>query len=128
MKSAWWLLLAALLLGLVPPRGALERPLEGHPVQVAEAADAKVAPTRASTATTIVLRGLMIFDPVEGAMQGPQDVLIEGSLISAVGGAGAARSPMPAGRDRDRLPRQVCRRGALRLPHPPGPSRQRERR
>jgi imidazolonepropionase-like amidohydrolase len=33
----------------------------------------------------LLLRGLMVFDPVAGAMQGPQDVLIEGSRISAIG-------------------------------------------
>jgi imidazolonepropionase-like amidohydrolase len=62
MRFASWLLLVALLpwLGVAPAaRGTEEAP--------------------------ILLRGLMIFDPVAGAMQGPQDVLIEGSLISAVG-------------------------------------------
>ncbi|MFH1221283.1 MAG: amidohydrolase family protein [Candidatus Eisenbacteria bacterium] len=41
------------------------------------------APTAADT--PIVLRDVMIFDPATGSMQGPQDVLIEGSRISEVG-------------------------------------------
>ena len=103
MKSAWWLIAAALLLGLCAAQGVDGATGRGASIQVDGAADASgvpaggtaekgsedaAMPAQASEATTIALRGVMIFDPASGAMRGPQDILIEGSRVSEVGKVG----------------------------------------
>ncbi|MFZ1947009.1 MAG: amidohydrolase family protein [bacterium] len=89
MKSACWFLLFVLALG---PGAAL-------PVLSAEEAPASGSVTQK---VPILLRNVMIFDPAAGAMRGPQDVLIEGSHVSAVGkvldGGGVALEIDCAGR------------------------------
>lgn len=80
MKSVWQLLVALLVLAACPAHSFAQ-------------SAAPTAPTQASESTLIVLRGLMIFDPASGAMRGPQDVLIEDSLVAEVGEVRKALTP-----------------------------------